>query len=151
MTNPEAVLKYIIFLKYFKYRYINTRNQNSLHFVHFSCHTSNCSKKMSQTCVRFLTGLFQVFFDKGIFTDSQKVARAQPVFEKDLRLYPQVMKSVINSKILKHLRDSQDRQDEFRLKRSITDLLNFVTHSWNNSLIFHGESQIITSVIHPLQ
>ena len=116
-------------------------------------------KRCAPELAPILTRLFQLSYDKGVFPDSWKIARVQPVPKKGSKSLPsnyrpisllsvvcKVMEKCINSQILKYLEKHKlihDRQYGFRQQRSTADLLAFVGHHWNRSLEFHGESQIV--------
>ena len=115
----------------------------------------NCAPELAPV----LTRLFRLSYEKGIFPDGWKAARVQPIPKKGSKTLPnnyrpisllstlsKVMEKLLNSQILNYLEKHKlinDRQYGFRHKRSTADLLTFVTHSWNKSLEYHGESQVI--------
>lgn len=116
-------------------------------------------KKCAPELAPVLTRLFQISYDSGIFPSCWKTARVQPIPKKGSKTLPnnyrpvsllsivsKVMEKYLNVEILKYLELNKlihDRQYGFRNRRSTADLLSFVTHTWNKSLEFHGECQIV--------
>lgn len=116
-------------------------------------------KKCAPELAPVLARLFQISYNRGIFPSHWKTARIQPVPKKGSKAFPsnyrpisllstisKVMEKYMNIELLKYLEKHNlihDRQYGFRHRRSTADLLSFVSHSWDKSIEFYGESQIV--------
>ena len=116
-------------------------------------------KKCAPELAPILTRLFQISYDCGIFPIGWKTARVQPIPKKGSKTLPtnyrpisilsvvsKVMEKYLNIEILKYLETNKlihDRQYGFLNRRSTADLLSFVSHTWNKSIEFHGETRVV--------